>query len=345
MAATAQVANSGRSSVGWGAIYGTANALVHEVPSATTTGPLWEFSVAAGGSTDDSDFPVIQNVGGCNTPATSVAIDMTGHAIAVQFVTIYPPARVTTLENAEQQTLSAERFQRTSEVIGIARNVRSNITDTTEYVSGCGTGTMTLLRSAKERRDPNTGFVTTHAFTTTGTSDRFCRDNGAGSHYIVPNAHMARLSVGAINAHTIEAMRLNIVTEDDNQGILKVHGDLKTPALHLGAEEIYLDKLTLDSGAKFRRFNASGAVADSIPNPISGGDPIVGVQKINNLYINSRPWLAQVCGYRARLSPTITVKTAIRDPDATTVASRMTAQLTTALGTPTGCPIGNSVNN
>ena len=335
--------HSGRSSVGWGTIYDAATGnLAHETPSATMAGPLWEFS----GMPTDSDFPVIQNVGGCNTPATSVAIDLVGQAVAVQFVTIYPPGRITTLDNAAQQTLTTERFQKTSEVRGIFRNVRSNITDTPEYVRGCGSANLNLLRAAKDVTDPNTGVVTTHVFstnplnplaTTIPTNTRFCYPNGAGDHYIVPNAHMARLSVGSINAHTIEAMRLNIVTEDDNQGILKVHGDLKTPALHLGAEGIYLEKLTLDSGAKFKRFTATGPRVDvATPANPHNNDKVTGIQKINNLYINSRPWLARVCGYRSD-------QRQVSNPTPSSIQASLDSAITAASNT--SCPISSSANN
>ena len=310
--------NSGRSFIGWGTGYAN-NALNQDAPTTTpaNTGPLWQFS----GTPAASDFPVVATLGSCATlTPTNPTINMTGQAVAVAFVTVYPPSKIAALEILEKQTLTTDEFRAAAAVEVIRENVRAYLpTDATdEYISGCGTTTVRMKRFAGA--DPAQTFQTFPVFSGVG-STTISRDLNASAvehfcyngNYVVPNPHMARLQVSNINAHTIEAMRLVIT---GNNGILKVKGDLKTPALRIDANELLVDRMVFNEGVKSRRFNQNGAYGFAQP--------------LNNLYINNRPRVAYVCGYR---SPTATSDVSVSSGSALGLGSVPT---TTACASPLG---------
>ena len=316
--------NSGRSFIGWGTGY-TSNALNQDAPTTTpaNTGPLWQFS----GTPAASDFPVVATLGSCATlTPTNPTINMTGQAVAVAFVTVYPPSKIAALEILEKQTLTTDEFRAAATVEVIRENVRAYLPAlpatraNEEYISGCGTSTVRMRRFAGA--DVSSPFQTFPAFSAVGNGtniafrnlnapavEHFCY-NGS---YIVPNPHMARLQVSNINAHTIEAMRLVIT---GNNGILKVKGDLKTPALRIDANELLVDRMVFNEGVKSRRFNQNGAYGFAQP--------------LNNLYINNRPRVAYVCGYR---HPTATSNVSVSSGHALGLG---TVPSTTACASPLG---------
>jgi hypothetical protein len=316
-----------RSYVGWGQTYDTTTTPI--VPGAflhENDGPLWTFR----GNPNRSDFPLIAAVNDpltqipdCPAPtATPTNINLSGQAVAVSFVTIYPPARVSALDNLEEQELTLDPARRASSVEVIQQNMRSYTTETQNYVNNCerdstvNNGRTALLRDPE---DAGTTLGGTERFggadLSAGARDLFCRRPASlatSGHYMIPNAHMARLSVDSINAYTIEALRLEVVPT----GVLKVKGDLKTPALRLDTDEVYTSSLTLSNKVRFKRFGPRGT------------GPEGQHQNLNGIYVNSNPYIGFVCGGRIRgisvpyptgddgNDPAIRILNACKDPNA-----------------------------